>query len=142
MAPLLRLFHNLLQQQLSASVYSFLVNNHAFQAFAVQSSRKAAELKDQVARSVEEAVKATSCSGKALFFFLFFLVRWQEGGRAPERGGENSPGRRQDASCARRGLSLRSQKAVLVVTGNLNDRVSLLVTHRFRHLWASKESHT
>ncbi|KEP63593.1 UNVERIFIED_CONTAM: hypothetical protein HHA_311155 [Hammondia hammondi] len=57
MAHLLRLFNNFLQQQLSATVYNFLVNNHAFQNFAVHSSRKAAELKEQVARSVEDAVK-------------------------------------------------------------------------------------
>ncbi|EPT26116.1 hypothetical protein TGME49_311155 [Toxoplasma gondii ME49] len=57
MAHLLRLFNAFLQQQLSATVYSFLVNNHTFQNFAVHSSRKAAELKAQVTRSVEDAVK-------------------------------------------------------------------------------------
>ncbi|PFH34111.1 hypothetical protein BESB_072630 [Besnoitia besnoiti] len=90
MAPLLRMLHHFLHHQLRAGVYTFLV-----------SSRKAAELKDRVARSVEEAVK-TAASAPSNRCGSSSSSSFSSGKKASESGGEARPFFLSDGTESRR----------------------------------------
>ncbi|PHJ20564.1 hypothetical protein CSUI_005601, partial [Cystoisospora suis] len=108
MVNFLRMFHALFHRQLGETVYTFLVNNRVFQTFAVYSSGKAAELRDQIANTIVNAVRVRVRSATCISVSFGCLQDWRD-----KQTGSRSDGTRGDTSAYEAGRLLPQRFCIL-----------------------------